>query len=1303
MKIGKRILTILSISMLLLSTFAALSKNLIPKANASDGAELTGTIIDLGKDTDEDGKYNYLEVSIQINVINEGYYRVEIPSLTYSWYSHNYTYYFWHSREGYLTSGLQWLNVSFPGSAIYANKLNVTAVGEVRLCKDWSTIGIMYNIPFSHVYSYTEFDCAATLTGTIYSDGVDTDGDWLFNSLQIGVEVNVTDAATYGVYVSALFGTVWVYVYNQSRVFLDSGVQVVNVTLDGVKIYAAHGNVSTVSTISLYVYEEEYYYYTIAEVFSRPLNKTYSYAEFDPMAFFTGTILDEGVDEDDDGLYDYLKISVQVNVTDAGYYRIEFSNLVGNYSDYIYEGCGWANEYKNGMYLINFTVYGPKIYGARVNPVYVDRLLIEYQSPSWELIKLDERHMVQLPVLYNYTQFESHAFFTGRVYDSVDDTDDDGLWDYLKVGVEVNVTEAGVYQISIGGLTEKLDSESILLGFPHYFVANFCVSIHIINFTFSGPLIASCHFNPTNASSLALVEISTGYQLSYVDMAPLSRRYSWSEFDPPLNDMQLEFTVYPDATVGISGLFNFTHQFYYSYYAPTMANATIGFSTNGNLTSGSANGTIVLPDNPYFYPYYMRLHQFPLNSTTVNYSSQYNNGMLNANLDASMQLPPEGRTTYPFNSSNLSLHGAYSDGMLNINLYGNTTLPSFLANQFPLNITDATVMAEYDCDMLNGNITFHALSGFPLGDVIIHFNGNKTEISFTGYVKVLYGNWFGTEINQTILEERLSEYNSTIPGHGEDSLYNMTMGMIECTELNTIMTPFEDPLIGAKVDYNATIRGNFTQLFAYILTGLYAYPDETRSLIETAINVTLSSVNHASLTFDYYHATEKGFLDLTLTSNVTDLWGNALQLIPSKVPLEFRNQTEAFLKIANITADAVENANLDVDYSSETQQLNVHASLTANVTRMKEAIIPILPETVPAEYKDFVILCTNTAYCKLKSLNLTCNYANGKVDFDAKWLLEEGFTAELNRIKHCYMQYLNLTQPWMISWQMLMLNTTEIDLSNFKAEIRQGEIMQGEYWTTVRFEGVKLSHVKDIIDPIKFKLYRLFNLTSSSYESPREFEKLKITVIGASDTNRTVLLYAPPTMPNPDNASSDYRVMIWENTSLSSLKDLCFQVAHQETVNYHGTYHVPIFTNSTITYFIFNPDAMSITIKVNGTSGTQGFCNITIPKALVNVITGNWTIKFDNRTLSLGEFDLTENPDYVFIFLHYTHSEHTIEIVGDWVVREFPADILLPMIIISTAIAAIIAFKQRKRLDKVKATCQNAIVTFTKFINQHIT
>lgn len=760
MNIDKSLATLLAVCLLIPSVFVISNRGIAAAGLVASNAELTGNVFDSGRDADNDTSYDYLDVAVEVNVHVSGDYRI---MANYLMDSQNISHYAWRENTRYLDVGMQWINLSFYGPEISAEKFDVAGIGDIWLYdKYFNQIGYLPYAPLSRVYNYTEFDCRATLTGNIYDKGIDTDGDGFFNNLQIGVEVNVSDAATYDVYVYALSGSTWVYVSNTSTEFLYLGIQVVNVSLDGLRIYASRGYVSTVNSVSFSIHEEEGYYYSLGQINYCSLSRIYNYYEFDPLAFLTGTAYDEGVDEDGDGLFDFLEAGIEVNVTEPGMYVIAVSGLMGTYDGY------------------NVS-FGP------------------YQSVSLD----------------------------------------------LGSGVQ------------------------------------------LVNFTFTGQMIAGNHVNPTHLQGLTLTEDSTGYQLSYKETAALSREYNYAEFNSQVLDIRGTLTVYPDATVEIEGLLNYTRMYPPNYYSP-LINASINLSTEGDLTTGSANGTISRPE--YYLNYYYGIpimrpypppgmyppygYQFPFNSTEATLRSEYSNGMLNAQLNATMQMPPAGSTTYPTNSSDLSLLADYANGKLDVDLHGETELPSFFASQLPFNITDITVLADYGNNMLSGNVTFHAFSGFPLGDVIVYFSGNKTEVTLNGYVNVLYGDYFGTTFNETTLENMLVQVNSTYPGRGAGSLYNGTEGMIECTRLDTVMTPMAGPAQGARVDFSVTIDGNFTKLLATLLTqvlfGYYA-SEETHSMVYAVTDAVLSSVDHASLVLNYFHGSKLATLDLTLSSDVKAL------------------------------------------------------------------------------------------------------------------------------------------------------------------------------------------------------------------------------------------------------------------------------------------------------------------------------------------------------------------------------------------------------------------------------------------------
>lgn len=101
---------------------------------------------------------------------------------------------------------------------------------------------------------------------------------------------------------------------------------------------------------------------------------------------------------------------------------------------------------------------------------------------------------------------------------------------------------------------------------------------------------------------------------------------------------------------------------------------------------------------------------------------------------------------------------------------------------------------------------------------------------------------------------------------------------------------------------------------------------------------------------------------------------------------------------------------------------------------------------------------------------------------------------------------------------------------------------------------------------------------------------------------------------------------------------------------------------------------------------------MTIPKALLNATAlSAWTVMFDGKPLTQEQFNITENAEYVFVCLNYTHSEHVITIRGTSTVPEFQPDILPLALIIPLIAAAIIAVKQRRRLGPLKARCRQTL------------
>jgi hypothetical protein len=1021
--------------------------------------------------------------------------------------------------------------------------------------------------------------------------------------------------------------------------------------------------------------------------------RSYTAAQ-EPEATLTGNILDRGVDTNGNGLYDYLEVDVQINVTQTGDFRVVASNLIDEFGNSIPVYNSTEGLLETGVQYLNISFFGPTIFGYFSADVQKVGFVQLYDS-NYKYLG-SSLYNVVLSRVYHHGEFDPHAFLTGRISDRGVDTDGDSLFNYLEVGLEFNATQAGRYDISAGGLMEETETTTNYFSEYQNVEQNFTVGVHTVDMNFSGPGIASQHLNPTKVNYIRVYDVTNQVQTGARDAAPLSMRYNCTLFNAPSKDIQVNFKVYPDATVAVDGALNFTHMYPDNRYGP-QTNMTVGFSTTGNWTTETSNGTIVFPNSPYVN----------YNAIEEHMRSSYENGLENDAINASMILTPEEAGFYPFNTTDIDLKAAYSGGWFDVAINGQTVLPTIYGTVFPFNTSDATVRADFDGTRLKGNITFHAIPGFPFADIRLDFNGNRSKLQFTGNINITYTSFDGFEINETILDQKLADLTANITGHGPGSLDDVTGGYLECTNLNVTKNPWSNPTLGADVECSATAVGNFTGAIARMTFPPGSPMDEMQQFAYASLESAASSVRRASLVLSYYHNLGMAQVDLHLTSDIQALCNSLLLLVPPVIPpsmLDTPSEAqaraiEAWLKIANASAYALTDGGFNASYSSADRKMSVNAWLSANASQLKNDLIPFMPDAVPPNMHDLLESYLNTTYYTLNSSMTTFDMVNGWATFASKVTVQGDFEAELNRDKRFLIaallspQSTSLFEPRLpplmtpIPWEFRLLNETGININNFQAQFGLGQD-----WMYANFTGLILKPQADNVDFITFKLKNWLNMTADLSAPPLDFGKFTITVTGASNANQTILLSQPSDVPAPDHFSGDYRSMVWNNASLSSLKDLTFLIAYQKQINYNSrTYDIPILTNSTVTSLVFNPDAEQITFDVIGPAGT-GFCNVTIPKTLLNATSiGGWIVTFDGEILTSGEFNITENAEYVFVYLNYNHSEHVITIRGTSIVSEFQPDILPLALIIPFVIVAIIAIRQRRKIQLLKTKCRQTL------------
>jgi hypothetical protein len=330
----------------------------------------------------------------------------------------------------------------------------------------------------------------------------------------------------------------------------------------------------------------------------------------------------------------------------------------------------------------------------------------------------------------------------------------------------------------------------------------------------------------------------------------------------------------------------------------------------------------------------------------------------------------------------------------------------------------------------------------------------------------------------------------------------------------------------------------------------------------------------------------------------------------------------------------------------------------------------------------------NTTYATLYSSNTTAHLQNGLANFKTEFAFEGNLNEQINAAKSYYINLINYEESLInatLPAQLTLLNQTSIDINDLGINLQYDR--NSDF---LNVTGIVLSPPIQASNSSRaFKLTNFFSATSflGPSEPPTEFEKLKIIIHGGSNSTCVIIPSRSGTVPVPNEVSLDGRTLTWENTTISSLRDMVFNEAYQGTYQNGGTtYSLPILSNSTVSNFNFNPKSLTISFDVNGTAGTTGYCNVTIPRSLLdNSTQGPWIIKEDSSTLSTDQYNVTQNADYTFIYITYTPSSHTISIIGSVSsVPEMPPSTMPFIILIASLIAIALITTQRRKIHTFK-------------------
>jgi len=468
-------------------------------------------------------------------------------------------------------------------------------------------------------------------------------------------------------------------------------------------------------------------------------------------------------------------------------------------------------------------------------------------------------------------------------------------------------------------------------------------------------------------------------ETSLTHVAPIEE--SSTNDNANFTDAEAIFTVYPDGKVALKGSLNMTPK---TPYEGPATYGTISFKESGGLTSTAANITVI--------PTQKMASEFPLNATTFDFAGNYSEGLL--------------------------------DGEINTT----TILPTSIASQFPLNVTDFTLVGEFSDNQMSGTVTFDVLSGFLLDDIVIDIDGNLTDISFSGSATVIYDIPFGGLMidNETALRNLLESVNSTFPGRGEGSLYNMTGGLFEITYLDYSVTPHVG---SATVDFEVNIHGDVIHALASMIFGYPGYEG-----MYSALNTTFSSIESSSIQLAYTHAQKTVSAKLAFVVNVDSFMEGTLELLPETTPPGITGLIESLL---NTTFCSVDSAEVSLSYADGRADLEASVAFEgdfdAEVNYVKSVLmlsyyyaLPT-PAPTPAPWQ---ILFINETEIDLSHFKTSFNITETSIIGNFEGLTATPPIDTINATNFKLKRFFNLTSETTFPTQNESLSVTVIGGSN---------------------------------------------------------------------------------------------------------------------------------------------------------------------------------------------------------------------------------------------------------------------------------
>lgn len=361
------------------------------------GAILTG-VSETAVDEDGDGKLDFVEVALDVTVRMSGDYWLQG---TLSKYSTSIV----HTGNIFfaLTPGTHTLNLRFPGLPILRSGLSGPYEGVVSIVNDPGGHNIGGFEFMTRAYRSTRFSGLLELDGRFNDQGIDTNGNGLFDILRIEFGAEISKEGIYLVSGALRNPSEPRFVFTDDvQMTLNRGPQMLTLEFSGALIRDQELDGPYQVEISL---RDPATYDELDRVLLGRKTASYRTTDFEPFGWaaimLTGKFTEQGVDTNSNGLFDELRVEVEVELAEADFYEWSASlmDINGTTIDFdIRRGALDA-----GLTTIDFVFDGNKIVQNGVNGPYFVKALGMFGQNGSNVVAIQ----VAQTKSYDLSDFES--------------------------------------------------------------------------------------------------------------------------------------------------------------------------------------------------------------------------------------------------------------------------------------------------------------------------------------------------------------------------------------------------------------------------------------------------------------------------------------------------------------------------------------------------------------------------------------------------------------------------------------------------------------------------------------------------------------------------------------------------------------------------------------------------------------------------------------------------------------------------------------------------------------------------------